>query len=307
MSEAAAVAFALAAVGSPYVYGATGKACTPALRRQQSAQYLGFAGIIQANCPVLSGKLKTCARCRYKGRPAFDCAQLVRRALGAAGLRVPSGATSQWNAAVWQSKQTYSLALASSRVCVLFRAESATVMAHVGLSLGDGTAVDARSHASGVVRAKLTAYPWSHLAIPRGFSAAASGFAAAGQAGAPVRATTADCSGSAAGSALTPGSCPDAQAVRSTPLAPGDRGPLVRALQSRLLALGYPLPRFGADGIFGQETAAALIAFQRVSGLPPTGRADLLTLGRLFPLPPPFVDPFADEDGEDGAGDWLNN
>ena len=59
-------------------------------------------------------------------------------------------------------------------------------------------------------------------------------------------------------------------------------------IQKRMLALGYALPRFGADGLAGNETAAAIAAFQKTNGLPQTGRADDATLARLFP---PAVSP----------------
>lgn len=54
-------------------------------------------------------------------------------------------------------------------------------------------------------------------------------------------------------------------------------------IQRRLLALGYPLPKFGADGHMGQETSTALRAFQAAVGLPATGTADAATLGKMFP------------------------
>ena len=43
----------------------------------------------------------------------------------------------------------------------------------------------------------------------------------------------------------------------------GDRGAEVRALQQRLLDRGYALPRFGADGVLGDETWFALQEFAR--------------------------------------------
>lgn len=54
-------------------------------------------------------------------------------------------------------------------------------------------------------------------------------------------------------------------------------------VQQRLLALGHALPKFGADGFMGDETATALKAFQSASGLPATGKADAATLAKLFP------------------------
>ena len=43
----------------------------------------------------------------------------------------------------------------------------------------------------------------------------------------------------------------------------GSSGKDVTSVQLRLIALGYKLPRYGADGKFGNETKAAVIAFQK--------------------------------------------
>ena len=52
----------------------------------------------------------------------------------------------------------------------------------------------------------------------------------------------------------------------------GSRGAGVRALEARLLELRYALPY--ADGLFERETYEAVLAFQKLNGLPWTGRAD---------------------------------
>lgn len=52
----------------------------------------------------------------------------------------------------------------------------------------------------------------------------------------------------------------------------GSRGPGVRALQRRLQSLGYALP--SANGYYGLETYQAVLAFQKVNGLPRSGRVD---------------------------------
>ena len=52
-------------------------------------------------------------------------------------------------------------------------------------------------------------------------------------------------------------------------------------LQRRLYML-YFLGRYGADGIYGQTSAAAISAFQAANGLPETGVADRATQERLF-------------------------
>lgn len=53
------------------------------------------------------------------------------------------------------------------------------------------------------------------------------------------------------------------------------------ALQRALIAHGYPLPSFGADGDFGGETRDAMQAFQRNTGLRVTTRPDAMTIAAL--------------------------
>lgn len=47
----------------------------------------------------------------------------------------------------------------------------------------------------------------------------------------------------------------------------GCKGDDVKALQEALISMGYDLSRYGADGDFGKETAAAVKAFQKDNGL----------------------------------------
>ena len=62
-------------------------------------------------------------------------------------------------------------------------------------------------------------------------------------------------------------------------LAPGARGPSVLALERRLVQLHYALR--GADGVYGQDTYEAVLAFQKVNGLPRTGRVESWLWRRL--------------------------
>lgn len=251
--SAIVIAYALQHVGSPYVYGATGQTCTPAMRRSKIKQYPAYSATIIKYCPVLSERSSNCNACKYKGRKAFDCAQLTRRALNAAELFPPSGATSQWLRFNWATKGFITKDTPTTP-CFLFRQSSPSpiVMQHVGVCLGDGTVIDARSHSTGVVHRPFNTYPWTHYAIPDGYAIP--------------------------------------QPEPSNPLPPpilfGARGPAVKSMQAQLLSLGYKLPRYGADGALGKETAAALRAFQRTYGLEPTGYGDpvsLMTLNHLRP------------------------
>ena len=55
-------------------------------------------------------------------------------------------------------------------------------------------------------------------------------------------------------------------------LAPGSRGGSVVALERRLAELHYALQR--PDGYYGTDTYEAVLAFQKVNGLPRTGRVE---------------------------------
>jgi N-acetylmuramoyl-L-alanine amidase len=81
------------------------------------------------------------------------------------------------------------------------------------------------------------------------------------------------------------------------PLKMGDRGPFVKEVQEDLIRAGFPLPKYGVDGIFGVETRNAVIAFQKRYGLRIDGLVGRETLTKLeevmknkrhnekFPLP----------------------
>ena len=55
----------------------------------------------------------------------------------------------------------------------------------------------------------------------------------------------------------------------------------VAALQRALMAAGYDLPKYGADGDLGLETRTAIQRFQRANGLQVTGSPDKVTLAKL--------------------------
>ncbi|WP_346726709.1 peptidoglycan-binding domain-containing protein [Bacillus suaedaesalsae] len=71
----------------------------------------------------------------------------------------------------------------------------------------------------------------------------------------------------------------------------------MREVQQDLIQAGFPLPRFGADGAFGNETEVAVMRFQRKYGLRVDGLVGTNTLNKLnqvlseprpateFPLP----------------------
>ncbi len=237
--------YALEQVGGPYVFGATADECTPALRRQRIAQYPEYADHITRNCPVLSGKAASCAGCDDENELAHDCAQLTRFAAEAAGLSLPSGATSQWNKGDWLVKGTIDQ-LPRGYVAFLYRRKSGSTstMSHTGVYLGDGMVSDARGHDDGVKHSTLESFPWTHFAILAGMDAPA-----------------------------------ELAAVVSRPtIRQGSKGDTVRELQRSLRSLGYELE---IDGKFGPLTAQCVKTFQGDAQLERDGIVGPLTWAAL--------------------------
>ena len=76
----------------------------------------------------------------------------------------------------------------------------------------------------------------------------------------------------------------------------GSSGPAVSLIQQALVDAGFPLPQFGVDGIFGNETRRALQDFQRASSLGGDGvlgPATMSSLDGLFTDGSPALPPVA--------------
>lgn len=221
-------------VGCPYIYGATGKPCTPSYREARMAQYPAYAAKIKRNCPRMNGTAATCQGCVWadpetgEGKPAYDCAQLSRGAMEAVGIPMVSGANSQWQRTAWADHGD----LADlpnelfGTVFLVFRYDADKKgMGHVGVYQGDGTVIHAKGHDWGVVRERLAETTFTHWGQPEGLL--------------------------------------DGQAARPI-LRQGAKGEAVTLLQTMLCDVGH---KVGVDGAFGPETAAAVKAYQAGNGL----------------------------------------
>lgn len=78
---------------------------------------------------------------------------------------------------------------------------------------------------------------------------------------------------------------PDSEDTDVQPLKRGAKSDAVKAAQNQLLDAGYSLTRYGADGQFGGETAAALARFQQATGVPQSGQFDAATFAALQRAP----------------------
>ena len=170
-----AAEFAKALVGCPYIFGAYGKKCTVEYRKSVIETREEYAVKITNNCPVLSGKQRTCSGCKYEGKQSFDCRGLTWYVCDKAGLKISKvGATTQWNTDSWQEKGTINKAPLDKEF-VVFRQDDQGIMQHTGFRLADGTVIDARGHSQGVISANENTYEWTHYAIPYGADDASKG------------------------------------------------------------------------------------------------------------------------------------
>ena len=104
---------------------------------------------------------------------------------------------------------------------------------HVGLYIGNGEVIEAKSTKDGVVKSSVSG--WHSAAKLLGVDYT--------------------------------GESPQTPPAQLPQLSRGSTGYWVTEAQLRLIAHGFPLELYGADGIFGKETQAAVIAFQTARGM----------------------------------------
>ena len=235
-----------ACLGYPYVFGAVGEKCTPAVRKKYYRNYEtrdpAEAAQIKKKCRVLNGSAESCSGCPYyPGSPVrcFDCRGFTRWVLGQVGIMLRgAGATSQWrDNSNWEQKGRIE-DLPPGVLACFFHANGSK-MSHTGFCLSGMTI-----HCSGTVkRGKTSDKGVTHYAIPKGL-------------GQPM---------------------PD---IKPT-LKKGDQGSFVTLLQTKLIQLGYDLAPYGADGKFGAKTETALKAFQSDVGIHADGICGKQTWDKL--------------------------
>ena len=126
---------------------------------------------------------------------------------------------------------------------------------HVGYVVDDAkTVIEARGRDYGVCKTAIDSRPWNYFGRPEIFRKEI-----------------------------------EAQEGGFTTLEKGDKGDSVKALQCALIASGYHLAKFGADGSFGGETQSAVKKLQADNGLEQDGiakgtEADILLLKDGFIL-----------------------
>lgn len=242
----AVIAEAESRYGCPYVYGTWGQLCTTALRKRYARYNPSQKAVTYRRCPVLSGKAKSCAGCKYQGLLAYDCRGFTHWCLKtAAGIDITGGyVLRQWTDPNWDEKGT--IDQMPDLVCCVF-VKKGSSWKHTGLHIGGGRII----HCSGEVKTDTVGgdNAWTHYAVPKGLYTDEERRAARKE-----------------------------QKIMRT-LKKGCQGEDVRAVQEMLAALGYDC---GApDGIYGAKTAAAVRSFQTEKKLQADGIAGGETLAAL--------------------------
>lgn len=230
-----------------YIMGATGWVCTQARIDAQAAHYPQYADMIRKYGP------------KWLGKRCYDCAQWVRTVVKAAGYSLVSGATSQWKQDVWEAKGTMDTLPDDLRGIVIWRYSDATgKMEHVAIILGGDTESEARGHAYGVREYLLAGRTFNRWGRLCDLDEPYEGGTVVTET--PDKATTTD----------------------NATLTKGAQGDAVVTLQLRLLAHGIQLPKYGADGDFGNETLIAVKQFQGLHGLKVDGIVGAATWAALL-------------------------
>lgn len=157
-------------LGWPYVYAAAGCMCTPSNRTHYADacqnSYPKYAEAIRTNCPVLSGKAKTCEGCKWKDTRCFDCRGFTRWLLQKVGVSLyGGGATTQYETSSnWVIKGTIDK-MPKNLVCCVFKKRDDR-MSHTGMYIWDDTII----HCSGEVKTDRlsTSSGWTHFGLPAG-------------------------------------------------------------------------------------------------------------------------------------------
>lgn len=251
--------YAVSKIGCAYIYGGYGeRKCTTAFRKERANAYPEYKANIYKYCPVLSGKQSSCSGCKYNGKQAYDCAQLTRYSCKAAGQELVSGANSQWVKTDWDRSGTID-SLPDVPGVLLYHINDKGRMSHTGVYIGGGYAVEARGHAYGVVKTKVSSRSWTHWgALPDVLGGTETPIAPPAEKDEQEPAPE-------SGEATEGQNGGNTVMVELNVLRKGSKGEQVKTLQRLLNAMGYSCG--SVDGIFGSRTLIAVKEFQKANKL----------------------------------------
>lgn len=229
---------ALLTVGWPYIFGDRGEYCTPSHRqaRYNATKPGKNKDNIKDKCQNFSGS-GSCVGCKwYPGNMkvrAFDCRGFTYWCLLKFGIKLMgAGCTTQWNdESNWEEKGTIDKIPEDKLVCLFYyNKKDPKTWEHTGFGY-KGQTIEC---SNGVEKFGTRNKKWTHWAIPKGLYGSSGG-----------------------------GDMDEKLPI----LKKGSKGSYVTLLQTKLMNRGYKLPKYGADGSFGNETLTAVKQFQQDWGL----------------------------------------
>ena len=235
-----------------YIWGAAGKEWTQALQKQKVSYMVSKYGTNWKNNSEAKDDNYYMAALygdRWIGRIVADCSGLFVYAFQKYGIRISHSSHYQYTdycaekGTLSKGKRTDGKALKPGTAVFVYKDETKRYT-HIGLYVGNGEVIEAYGTQKGVIMSSVTDNKWNRWGEMK----------------------KVDFSEEKASPEDPEHSAPEAPETRKT-LRKGDKGSQVKELQERLLNLGYPLPKYGADGDFGKETETAVKAFQHDNGL----------------------------------------
>lgn len=226
------VEYAKAQLGKPYWYGTFGQLGTKSLYEQKKRQYPGNYKFVYN--PATATK------------QVFDCVGLIKAYLWCDSI---SDTTPTYNASQDKSANgMYSACKTKGPINTIPDMPGVLVFmnGHVGIYIGNGEVIEAAGYSTGVVKTQLSRGSWKNWGL---------------------------CPYITYEEEKKPEPAPTTNKVviELTQLTKGMKGNEVKTLQRLLLALGYSMNGYGADGSFGGATRNAVIAFQKAKGLDADG------------------------------------
>ena len=243
----------------------------------QPGYIYGSSGQIWRNCdqealikkynsdPVKYSDYKLSAQLggKWIGHIVYDCSGLTSRSGATLGLKYAHGSNSSYrNDCSHKGVLTKGMELPVG--AWVYTGKSSTSHPHIGTYTGDGWVTEAQGTKAGVTRSKLTDKKWTYWGLGKGitFDFIPGGGKAETETG--------------IGEAVS-----DKKKSHPT-LKRGSKGASVKELQQLLIKKGYKLPKYGADGDFGNETLEAVKKFQKDKGLTVDGIVGAQTWSKLL-------------------------
>lgn len=245
------VEYALAQVGKPYWYGTYGSAASKKYYEAKKKQYPSY--------------YKWSYTPDVEGVKVHDCIGLIK---GYLWCDSPDDTTPKYN-----SKEDMS-ASGMRRRCKV-KGDISTIPdvpgllvfseGHIGVYIGGGYVVDARGHSKGVIKKPLSNHKWEEWGV------------------CPLleydRAVVSNSTTTQEQKPMEEGETVN---ITFRVLRKGSKNKQVKALQHLLMANGCALPKYGADGSYGNETVAAVKQYQQKNGLEVDGSAGRQTLTHIY-------------------------